>query len=199
MMGLKARAGGGSSIPTAPSGTHVARCVRIIDLGLQEGKFGVKHQVLVMWELPNACIAEGDYAGEPYMLSIRYTLSLHEKANLRRDLDAWRGKPLSDAEVDAGFDLHVMVGEPCMLSVVHQPRKSGEGVVAAIKGVMALPSGMVCPEAFNPLLVFDQDNPDVDVLDQLPGWVKEAIQKAVPPAQPTDEEPPPLQDDEAPF
>ena len=45
-----------------------------------------------------------DDNGRRFQLRKDYKNSLHEKAGLRKDLEAWRGRRFTDAEL-AGFDL----------------------------------------------------------------------------------------------
>ena len=48
---------GGKEFEQAPAGTHVARCIKLIDLGTQFGEYQGKptsaRKVVVSWELPN--------------------------------------------------------------------------------------------------------------------------------------------------
>ena len=49
--------GRGVDFDPCPAGNHIARCVRVIDLGTSEndyfGKISMKHELFVMWELPH--------------------------------------------------------------------------------------------------------------------------------------------------
>src|ERR1700757_2472795 len=98
-MGLTATDKGGQDFEMTPEGVYTARCYRIIDLGTQKGaeQFGGKeqHKVMVSWELvgtDDPKMQEGDNRGKPFSIHKRYTVSLSEKASLRADLEAWRGK-----------------------------------------------------------------------------------------------------------
>ena len=59
--------------------------------------------------------------GKPFLISRRYSLSLHEKSSLRRDLESWRGRAFTQEEL-RGFDLEVLIGVGCLVSVVHEQR-----------------------------------------------------------------------------
>ena len=100
-----------------PAGTHVARCYGIIDLGTQYSeKFGnSSRKVQVQWELPNELMDDG----RPLAISKRYTLSVNEKANLRKDLESWLGRGITAQEEKEGFALGVLLGKPCLLSIIH--------------------------------------------------------------------------------
>lgn len=123
----------------APVGTQQAVCVFVNDIGLQrsvyQGKELVKHQVIITWESSEK-MTTGEYAGKPFMLSKYYTLSLNEKANLRKDLEAWRGRQFSEEELKA-FDLENLIGANCLLNVV-----ATENDKRKIASIMPLPKGM---------------------------------------------------------
>ena len=44
--------GGGSDFEPVPTGTHIARCVTVVDLGFQESQFGTKEKVYLGFEVP---------------------------------------------------------------------------------------------------------------------------------------------------
>lgn len=166
--------GNGGTFEQAPIGTHVARCVKLIDIGTHrneyQGQVNFKRQIIVGWELPNELIQTGDYAGQPFMLSKFYTASLNEKAILRQHLKSWRGRDFTEAELQA-FDLKNILGAPCMVSVLHK-EKDGR---AAIGGVMALPKGMAVPEQINPSLYFSLDAFDQATFDGLSDGIKKMV------------------------
>jgi len=103
---------------------HKAICYGVYDLGTQFNEtFGNKnHKVLLQWELPEARIdiqKDGEDLNLPRAQSKIYTLSLHEKANLRKDLESWRGKSFTATELE-GFDLKNLLGVDCQLQVIHK-------------------------------------------------------------------------------
>src|SRR5664280_3623167 len=79
-----------------PAGTHVARCYGIIDLGRQYSqKFGRwANKIMVQFELP----ADLTDDGRPSVISKTYTLSLNDKASLKKDLESWLGRPVTADE-----------------------------------------------------------------------------------------------------
>lgn len=179
-MGLVAKNQGGTFTP-APAGTHVARCVKIIDIGMQhgeyQGKATARHQVVLYWELPEEMMETED--GErPFIASEFYTNSLNEKAKLRHHLEAWRGKPFTAAELD-GFDLHNILGAPCMLTVIHEPKADGS-VRAKVSGVTALPKSLKdkMPPQVNKSVAFDCDDPDLEVFKSLGDGMQAIIKKS---------------------
>jgi hypothetical protein len=144
--------GGGKDFPKIPLGTHVARCIRVIDIGTQEGQWKGETtrapKVVIGWELPLELIPDGEYQGQPFFISEFYTASLNEKAKLRGHLANWRGRDFTPEEL-GGFDLAHILGKPCMLSVV-----MSETGKTKVGGVMALPKGMQVPPQVNPTVHF---------------------------------------------
>lgn len=168
----------GRDFQPAPAGVHQAVCVDVVDLGILEvtykGETKKQHKVNLAWQ-----IAEARDDGKPFLVFKRYTLSLSEKANLRKDLEAWRGKPFSGDE-EMGFDVESVIGANCLLNIQH--KKSGDTTYANVVSITPLLKGMPLLSARDYVRKQDRINgkaPDIppDVHD----------------------EPPPLTDDDIPF
>lgn len=185
-MSLNAKAPVEKEFEKVPEGSHVARCVQVIDLGVQRvewaGKEKLQPKVFIRWEIPSERIQFTDKEGKehnvPMSISKKYTLSLSEKANLRADLESWRGKAFTMDELD-GFNIQNLVGVPCMLSIVHNPSKDGTKVFANVASVMKLPKGMEAPAQESPSVVYDMDNHDQAVYDSLPEFLRKQIDESV--------------------
>ncbi len=165
--------GGGGTFEQAPVGAHVARCIGLIDIGTHHGEYegvpNVRRQVIVKWELPNELISDGEFAGKPFTVSEFYTLSLGEKANLRKALVAWRGKEFTEDELK-GFDLKNVLNKPCMLQVGRNKKDR-----AKVQAVMSLPKGMACPDQVNQCLYFTLSEFDPTVYENLSDGYKRLI------------------------
>jgi len=124
----------------APEGTHQAVCVDVIDKGMQPNPFkdgALQHKVDLAWQ-----IGELRDDGKRFVIYKRYTASLNEKATLRHDLESWRGKPFTAAELK-GFDLESVIGANCLLNVVHRASQSDASrIYANVAAVMPLLKGM---------------------------------------------------------
>lgn len=153
-----------SSFAPCPPGSYPARCCRLIDLGTQtstfDGQFKTAHKVLLGFEILDAEARRGD--GDPYVLSKRYTLSLHEKSALSKDLSTWRGSPIA---AGAEFDLSKLVGALALLSVVNVSK--GDKTFANIGGIMKAPKGLAASAGSEPLLIWNMAKPDWPVFAQL--------------------------------
>lgn len=110
-----------SKFTPAPEGLHQAVCVDVHDIGLQKTPWGEKHKVLIVWQIEQV----NDENGKRFDVRNFYTLSLSEKANLRRDLECWRGRKFTDDEL-AGFDLEKLLGANCQLQIVHNLGDEGK-------------------------------------------------------------------------
>ncbi|MCX6098253.1 MAG: hypothetical protein NTZ77_07280 [Caldiserica bacterium] len=156
------------------AGTHVARCCGIVDLGTQYSeKFGRwANKIMFQFELP----ADLTDDGRPSVISKKYTLSLNDKASLRKDLESWLGRPVTAREEHDRFALGSMLGAACLLSILHG--ENAEKAHAYVAGVMSVPAGMVVPDAVNPVILYDIDNGEDAVYAKLPDWVKNLIQQS---------------------
>jgi hypothetical protein len=171
-MALVATETGGADFVITPEGQYIGRCYRIVDLGTQtinSAIFGTseKHQVMISWEL----IGQDDPRmedGKPFSAHQTYTVSLHEKAKLRKDLEAWRGTKFTTAEL-AGFDISTVLGAYCMIQIVHDET----GKFANVQTIMAYKGQK--PKPYNMDLVFDIDKPDMEVFGLLSDNMKAKI------------------------
>jgi len=175
-MGTVATAGQDFKRELPPAGAHIARCFMVVDLGTQNSSYMGKpkkaHKILIAWELPNELITEGDFAGKPFALYSRYTLSLFDQALLRQHLESWRGRAFTEPEL-AGFDVKNVLGAYCMVSVVHNTE--GDKTYANVKGVMPLPKGTPKPAPVNEAVYFDVDTSDLSVI---PEWIQNVVKKS---------------------
>lgn len=166
---------GSGDFEQAPIGTHVARCVKLIDIGTQrgeyQGKATMKRQVIIGFELPNELMSEGDYAGKPFTVSRFYTASLSEKANLRKDLANWRGRDFTQEEL-LGFDSKNILDKPCMLSLT-----SNDKGKTRITGIMALPKGTPVTNRINDIVYLSLEPGEFDlaVFEKLSDGYKKLI------------------------
>ncbi len=163
-----------------PSGNHIARCYQMIEIGTEEVEYnGDKkqvHRVRIVWELPNEKkVFNPDKGEQSFSIGKDYTLSMHEKATLRHDLQSWRGKAFTDEEANS-FDITKLLGKPCMLNVIHEQSKNGNNY-AKIAGVTAVPKGMPIPDQVNESFMLSFEDWDDNKFSTLPDWLKQRIEK----------------------
>lgn len=175
---MKLSDNGGKEFEAAPIGNHIARCIGLIDLGTQQGEYQGKttyaRKIVIRWELPNELMSDGEWAGQPFVVSQFYTASLSEKANLRKVLEGWRGKPFTPDEL-MGFESKNLLDKPCMVNITHTEKKK-----AKVTGVAQVPKGMTVPGRVNDLLYFSLESSEFKqaTFDALPKFFQEMIQKS---------------------
>lgn len=145
----------------APEGLHQAVCIDVVDRGIQETPFGLKHQVQIRWmlgemmdtfDIPQILC---DKETKPFLVMQTYTNSLNEKARLRQHLDAWRGRKFTAEELKDGFDLERLIGANCQIQVVHNLSDGGR-TYANVQAIVPLGRGMAQLSG-DPTYVRDQD------------------------------------------
>jgi hypothetical protein len=176
--------GDGGSFTPVPEGTHLARCYRIIDMGTQktefEGKVKLLPKVMIQFEvhgedMDGNSIVTGK--GEPMSISKNYTLSLADKATLRKDLQTWRGKEFTQDEL-RGFELKNILGAWAMISVVRKAGNNGKEYTN-IAGVMSVPSAIKkvgLPQHHNDLKLFSIDEPDMQLFETFGNSIRAKIE-----------------------
>jgi hypothetical protein len=165
-MGLELYAPTTDDYKPASEGTHVARCLRVVDLGTQDTEFQGKKmeraQVVLQFILLD------DDLINP-VVTRRYTASLHPKSGLRQDLENWVGK------IGVHFTLQSVLNKPCLVTITHK-EKNGR-VFANVSSVAAVPKNINVPETpaeYEPLC-FDLNHPDKTVFDKLPARMRADI------------------------
>ena len=189
-MGFIATDAGGSDFKIVPAGVFIGRCYELIDMGTQTSETGQyagksAHKIKIGFELfgddeeGNPLTIEVDGKGMmPLTITKDYTVSLHEKANLRKELAAWRGKDFTDDEAKA-FDVSKLIGVYAMVNVTHKANAQGK-VRANISGLSPLPSALrnSKPEPVHANRIFDLDDPDMVIFDSFYEYLQETIKKS---------------------
>jgi len=177
MKGIVVTGNNESKREIVPSGTHIARCYSMIHIGTVEweynGETKYTNKIRITFELPHEL---RDFSGEdkPMVISKEYTMSLHEKSNLRRDLEGWRGKSFSNQELSS-FDVTDILGSPCNVSIIHKTSKSGNEF-AQIGSISSMTKGSKCPKQINESFIFNYyDNFDEEWLETQPKWIQDQI------------------------
>lgn len=176
-MSLIASAKQTSGFEPLEPGSYAAICYGLIDYGDQYSERWDKWQskVRIMWEIPGEKITiDGEERSR--VVSKEYTNSLSDKANLRGDLQSWRGREFTQEEL-AAFDLRNIVGVPCMLSIIHTTGKDGRTYID-VNAVMKLPKGYPLEKPTLEHVVFDVDTSPLDMVEQFPDWIQSKIKSS---------------------
>ena len=191
-MGFTAKDTGSVDFKKVPPGVYIGRCYSLIDLGTQltTGQYGEKmqHKIKISWELfgeddagqPLTILVDGKEM--PLTISKNYTVSLHEKASLRKDLAAWRGKEFTEDEARA-FDVSKLMGAYCMVNCTLS--ETNGKTYTNVAGLTPLPGALrnAKPEPVHDNIIFDLDKPDMkafnafyeklqDMIKSSPEWAQ---------------------------
>jgi hypothetical protein len=187
-MGFIAKdSGGESNFKKVPPGVYVARCYSLIDMGTQvsDDQYGLKeqHKIRIGFEIfgedDNGNDLTIDVDGKPMPLTISktYTLSLHEKASLRKDLAAWRGRDFTEEEAKA-FDVSKLINAYCMVNVTTS--ENNGKTYTNIAGLTPLPQALknAKPAPVHDPVMFDLDEPDWGLFQHFHEKLQETIKKS---------------------
>ena len=166
-----------SDFEVIDEGTHVGICIGVIDIGTQETRYGPKVQAILQFEIPEdrvQYVKEGEEFDVPRTISKLYNKTLTKGSILRKDLESWRGKEFTSEEA-AEFDLFVLVGKPCLLTVVHT--NANDRVYANITGISKIMKGQVIPAQELKPIRFSPEYPDQ--YDDLPMWLRDKFDKRI--------------------
>jgi hypothetical protein len=178
-MALTAPIGGQSNRQIAPEGSYPARCYQIIDLGTTEqgGNYpGKKRKVQFLFELPTElAVFDEDKGKQPYYVRSIYTLSMNEKALLRRDISAWMGKKITDDQAKK-LDIFTLLGKTCMVNIAHVTK--GENTYANIISFAPLMKGYECPAPINEAFTYTPTAHDQATFAKLPEFIQDKIKES---------------------
>lgn len=147
----------------APTGTHPAVCVAILDMGTQvqefQGKKTDQHRLFFVWEL----VTEQMKGGNNHVVGIDLTLSLNEKAKLRQWIEARRGEKIVDG---TDYDASDELGKPCLLTVANN-----DAGYPKVNGMSGIPKGLVVGAATYTPIVRTLEDYIADGAVTLPEWI----------------------------
>ena len=175
-MSMIAKDSGNVSIEKLENGVYTAISRMIIDVGLQVSeKFDkTQRKMMIVWDILGEKV---EINGEklPRTISREYSFSLGEKSNLRKDLQAWRGRTFTEEELK-GFNLLNILNKACQLQIILKDKNGKQ--YNDIASIMALPKGTTI-EPLERTSHFDIE--DVETWKnwhEIPGWIQDKIKKS---------------------
>ena len=174
-MSMIAKSEGNSNIKRLEDGVYTAVSSMLVDMGIQKSeKYGKSaRKFIIVWNIENEFV---EVNGEklPRVMSKEYTMSLGEKSNLRKDLQAWRGKQFTPEELE-GFNLLNILNKGCQLQILNT--ENNGKTYTNIVSIMALPKGLTV-NALDKTIVFDTyDETTWNNYTQIPNWMQERIKQ----------------------
>lgn len=178
-MSMIVKSDGNNEIKQLDPGVYTGIASQIIDLGVQENSmFGKKQRkVIIVWNIIGEYVTVNEKE-LPRVISKEYTMSLGEKSTLRKDLEAWRGRPFTATELE-GFDLKNVLNIPCQLQLIQ--KESNNKTFLNIASIMSIPKGMTIEKLEETeTFIFDTYDPSTwDNYDRISKWIKEKIKKSL--------------------
>jgi len=178
---ITANVGGSYAMP--PAGNQIATCVGLYIIGTVEETFeGHKKKVkklMLAFELVDTNhVFKEEKGPEPFIMHKEFTHGLSSKSNLRKFLDSWAGKKLTD-ETAKTFNLANLVGGSCLANVVHDKNKKGDDVAVLISA-SPVPNGMAITKSRLPHRIFNINKQpfDSEGFSALPEWIQKKIKTA---------------------
>lgn len=157
-----------------PQGTHIAICYQMVEMGTQRGEYkgqvSENYKVRISWELPYEKMEDG----KPMVISKEYTFFMGDKSNLRKDIQAWRGADFTNEQA-AEFDLEVLLGKPCQVTVVHKTALSSGKVRDEVVSIAGISKGMTVPKQENKNKLLSFENWDQEVFESLPEFIRTKV------------------------
>lgn len=171
-----AKSEGNTSIPKLENGVYTAISSMMIDIGSQKSVLdnNIRRKFIMVWNVVGEFI-EVNKEKLPRVMSKEYTLSLNEKSNLRKDLQAWRGQAFTEEELQ-GFDILNVMNKPCQLQIINE-EKNGK-TYNNISAIMAMPKGMTV-STLDEITIFITNNAETwQNWEKIPKWIQDKIKKS---------------------
>lgn len=142
-----------------PDGEQNAVCVDVVDLGNVPGYQGrTEHKCRLVFE-----VEEKTEDGINFTVGQRFSVSLHEKSNLRPFLEKWRGRKFTKEEAKA-FDLETLINVSARISVSHNESVRNGKTYANVDSAIPAKKGSAFRGSGNYVRVKDREDyePPVD-------------------------------------
>lgn len=175
----KVKSNAGPKAPAMEAGAYPARLVQVIDLGVQPQEFAgekkaPKREIMVTYEFTDEFMPDVDGNPDeekPRWLSERFPLN-----NLDSDLakSTKRYYALDPNEEFEG-DWTQLVGLPVLVTVTKKSRDDGDRNYIGGTAAPRPKDAAKYPSLVNEPRVFLIDEPDLEVFEQLPEWIRDLI------------------------
>jgi len=172
-----------SKYETAPMGSHGARCIGVIELGVQKNYFykptedapekEFVKKLMIQFEL-NELMQDG----RPFVVSWEGSNTLGKGSNLVGMLETWRGRVFTPEELRR-FEYVNLLDKACTVTVVHSKPNAKGGVWASVKTASPLVKGLTIPDRVNDLVDFGIGDIGTPLFTALPNFIKDNIWKSV--------------------
>ena len=181
-MSIIAKSKDGSNFKPIKAGMKQAVCYSVIDLGTHnhtwQGQVKERRRLLLTFEVLGERIEyekDGKKIEGIRVVGKEYTLSLGDKAVLRKDLESWRGQKFTAEELK-GFDVSVLVGVNAVLNIVHNVVE--DRTYANIETINPLMDNMEKVKAENMLISYSVRDDGIRWPENMPEWIVSKIKES---------------------
>ena len=180
MLNAKNASGGGAKREVLSPGSYPGRVAWIVGLGLQAQRpyqgeeKEPREEILVSYEFADEFMKDeegNEVLDKPRMVSERFPLF-----NISADKAKSTKRYMSiDPDMVADGDWSKLGGNPVTITIVNNESKGKVYENVSAISPMRVKDVEKMPDMVNNVLVFDPTNPDMEVYEQLPSWIKDVI------------------------
>lgn len=188
--------GSESKFKAHPDGQYVGQCVDTIDLGEHVHTFAGDDSYLEQrCALVFRTGEKNPDTGEFIDVNKEFTVSMGDRANLRKFLEQWRGRAYTPEQVKAGVSLDKLTSNHGLLTIAQKQNKAGTRTYAEITACVGVPEMMKSTATS----YTNYTRAEFWATRKAEYAAEVAKFRAATAALPADEEAPPVDDDDLPF
>lgn len=156
-----------------PTGWTLLVCSRVIDKGthFNQEKQKDERKISIAFESQKK-MAEGDFAGEPFLLFANFNFSMYQNSMLCGFIEDWMGMKFETQEQADSFDLSTLIGKKAFANVIHS------GKFDNLQPIGPVPEGMAAPEITGKTILIDQTKLNPAEVEKLSEKMKEVVMSA---------------------
>jgi len=138
----------GAKFTAHDEGQYAVLCVDVVDLGINVEQFGddEPREVAKVALVFASGARQDDEAKSLTLVTTEMTKSANEKANLRKFMEAWRGRSYTTEQAEQGLPVTKLYGQPALVSLEHVTTRKGRKF-AKITSISPLPKAMPAPDS----------------------------------------------------
>lgn len=134
--------GSESKFKPHPIGQHIGQCVDVINLGEKVQDYpGTPSYLALTCAIVFRTGERNEETGEYIDIAREFTVSMGDKANLRKFLEQWRGRAYTKEQIEAGVPVDKLTGNHGLLTVTHRTSAKGRDY-ANITACVGIPKQM---------------------------------------------------------
>lgn len=157
---------GGFTREVMEEGLYPARLARVVEVGDQEDKYGIKTKVVLAFTIPSQTIEIGGEQKQKMMMTFPLNQTSNPDATLMKYMKALGGATWPD-----------VINKPCMIEISHKTVKgeTRDNITNVVKPM----NGVDVAEPDCDTYIFDFENPEREVFDKLSEFRQGQIKQAV--------------------